>query len=149
MTYIAANQGVAIDGKPVYEELRVKTVVATHTLPGRLVIRDTDDGHFTLAGDNAVNVVGYIEPNPAKDSAVVPTTEDYCRIAHGPGVVVTLTAITGQTIVKGDALAPAATGMVKSYSNTSPDPRLRVAMAESSVTTGTLASAPIVARMLI
>lgn len=148
MTYVRGNQGVAVDGHPVYEELRVKTVVASHTLPGRLVIRDTDDGHFTLAGDGALNALGYIEPTPSYDSDTVPVTEDWCRIAHGPGVVVPLTAITGMTIVKGDKLSAAATGMVKS-AGTTPDYNKVVGIAEESVTTGTLASAPILVRMLI
>jgi hypothetical protein len=148
MVYVRGTQGVAVDGLPVYEELRVKTVVATHTIPGRLVIRETDDNHFTLAGDNALNVLGYYAPTPSYDSDTVPVTEDWCRIGHGPGVVVPLTAITGMTIVKGDKLAPAATGMVKS-AGTTPDFNKVVGIAEESVTTGTLASAPILVRMLI
>ena len=148
MPYVRGTQGVAVDGLPVYEELRLKTVTTNHTIPGRLVVRNTDDNHVVLAGDNAINTVGYIAPVPSHDSDTDFAAEDWLRIGHGPGVVVPLTAITGQTIVKGDLLTPAANGMVKSAGAT-PDYAKVVAKAEESVTTGTLASAPINARMLI
>lgn len=147
MPYVRGNQGVAVAGFPIFEELRLKTVVTGHSIPGRLTIRDTDDNHVTLAGDDALNVLGYIADDPSHDSDTDFAAEAWLRIAHGPGVVVPLTLITGQTVTKGLLLNPAANGMVK-LSAADPNPKLAIAMAEESVTTGTLTVLPIMVRLL-
>jgi hypothetical protein len=126
----------------------LKTVDTGHSIPGRLVVRDTDDSHVTIAGNDAVNVIGYIAPTPSHDSTVDFATENELRIEFGSGVIVPLTLATGQTIVKGDLLGPAAHGMVKD-AGADPDSDKITGQAEESVTTSTLATAPILVRMRI
>ncbi len=146
MPYVRGNLGVAVDGQPLYEELRLKTLDTAYDRPGSLVIRDTDDNHCKVAGAAAVNVIGYIAPVPSHDSDTDFATEAWLRIGHGPGVVVTLTLATGQTIVKGDLLGPAAHGMVLD-AGANPDSDKIIGQAEESVTTSTLATAPIMVRL--
>lgn len=149
MPFTTGRQGVPVAGgdHAIYEELRLKTVSVGHSRPGRLVIRNTDDNHVVLAGDDVANALGWIYPNPEKDADADFAAEDWLQIGHGPGVVVPLTLATGQAITKGDHLSPAANGMLKA-SGSDPDSRLDIAVAEQSVTTTTLASASINVRML-
>jgi hypothetical protein len=145
--YKQGRQGVPLSRVPEFEfdELRIKTVVTSHSKPGRLVIRDTDDNHCTIAGDDALNVLGWLGQVGSHDDSTDFTTEDWVRIGHLQGTVVTLTLITGQTVTKGLLLNPAANGMVK-LSAADPNPKLAICRAWESVTTGTLSSAPIIVK---
>jgi hypothetical protein len=145
--YKQGRQGYPLSRVPEFEfdELKIKTVVTGHTKEGRLVIRDTDDNHVTIAGNDALDVLGWLAPVGSHDDSTDFATEAWVRVGHVPGTIVTLTLITGQTVTKGLLLNPAANGMVK-LSASDPNPKLAVCRAWESVTTGTLTALPIIVK---
>lgn len=147
MAYARSGQGVisskSLD-KVEFKECRIKTIDTGYSIPGRLMMRDTDDQHCKVAGAGEANVTGFLVPTPLKDADVDFTTEDWVRIGRG-NCVVTLTLTTGQTIVEGAPLYPAAHGALK---GTATSTESSVAKADESVTTSTLAEAPIRVRWL-
>jgi len=150
--YVApSTAGAILVGDPQTEELQIKTIDTGYARVGRLVMLDTDDAHCKVAGAGEARVIGYIqfESSNGKDSDANGvdsdfTAEDPIRIGHGPAVVL-LYATTGQTIVKGDLLYPAAHGALK---NSATSTESAVAKAEKSVTTTTLAEDEILVRWL-
>jgi hypothetical protein len=144
--YARSGQGVisSIIGKVELTECRIKTIDTGYAIPGRLVMRDTDDQHCKVAGAGEPNVIGFLVPVPLKDADVDFTTEDWVRIGRG-NCVVTLTLTTGQTIVEGAPLYPAAHGALK---GTATSTEASVAKADESVTTSTLVEAPIRVRWI-
>ena len=147
MTRPYGTQGYPVHGcnPDDCEESRLKTVVTGHSIPGRLVVRDTDDNHVTIAGNDAADVQGWIVPSGTHDTDTDYASEECLKIGYTDGTIVPLTLITGQTVTKGQVLSPAANGMLKS-SASDPNPKLAVCRAWESVTTGTLASAPILVK---
>jgi len=114
MPFVRGQPGTSVTPTLLtFEELRIKTVTAGHTVPGRLVKRDTDDSHVQLAGAGDKGIIGFIGRDPKKDASTDYAAEDWARIGHGPGAVVVLSLDQSQTILKGDKLVPAANGRVK------------------------------------
>lgn len=109
------------------------------------MIRDTDDDHCSIAGDNALDVLGWLGQVGSHDDEEDFATQDWVRVGHLPGTIVTLMLTTGQTVTKGLLLNPAAHGMVK-LSASDPNPKLAVCRAWESVTTGTLTALPIIVK---
>lgn len=139
LPYQRANQGVVSAGHAHYEELKIKTIDTGYARAGRLVIRDTDDDHCKVAGAGSDVILGFLSPRGVENTSADYTTEDWVKVGKGP-VVVALTATTGQTIVKGQNLYPAAHGAVKNSATSTERP---IGKAAESVTTTTLAEAPI------
>lgn len=114
------NNAVLVGGTPVRDSLRVKTVA--NVLPGRLVMYDTDDGHFQAAGSGTDHgLLGWFElaipaNGSAYDPTVVPTTEDWCSVLSGPGIRVRARLASGENIKRGDLLVAAANGELKKAS---------------------------------
>jgi predicted Zn-dependent protease len=137
--YDRSNQGVVSAGKAHYKEARIKTIDTGYAIPGRLVIRDTDDEHVKVAGAGSAVVTGFLIPVPSHDSDTDFVTEAWVRIGRG-NCVVTLTLTTGQTAVEGADLYPAAHGALKTTATSTERP---IGKADESVTTSTLVEAPI------
>jgi hypothetical protein len=142
----SGTQGLPIAGEPIVEELRIKTIDTGYAVPGRIVMRDTDDNHCKVAGAGEAAPIGVLMPVPKHDSDDDFTTEDWVRVGHGPGVVIPMMLTTGQTATKGAWLYPAAHGALKTTASSTEAP---VAKAETSVTTTTLAEAAIIVRLAI
>jgi hypothetical protein len=128
------------------EELRIKTIDTGYARPGRLMMYDTDVNHCKVAGAGETAVLGWLYPKSTHDDDTDFTTEDVVDLAHGPGVVFWGYATTGQTIVKGVLLYPAAHGALKTTATGS---ERAVAQAEKSVTTTTLAEQALLVRSLV
>jgi hypothetical protein len=132
MTYITPSQpGVVVDGRIIIEELRWLTVDATHSIPGRFVVKDTSDGQVKLQASGAAGTIGIALIDPTKAIATGATAGDWARIGHGPGIVVTAyyDKGSGNSCTKGDALYVGANGKVYKGST---DPTKIVAYAEES-----------------
>ena len=117
MPYVRpALAGVVVAGNPIIEELRWHTVDATHSVPGRFVIRDTTDGEIQLAGSGGTAAIGIVlVPNDTtKSLTAAAVLGDWARVAHGPGVVVSAyyDKGNGNSVVKGEDLNIAANGKV-------------------------------------
>ena len=114
MTYKTPSQpGVVVAGKPIIEELRWLTVDATHSVPGRFVVKDTTDGQIKLQSSGAAGTIGIVLIDPTKAVATGATAGDWARIGHGPGVVVSAYLdYSGSAVTKGDALYCGVNGKV-------------------------------------
>jgi len=92
-------------GRVIIEELRIKTIDIGYARPGALVKRDTDDNHVQVAGSGETGIYGFIATDPTHDSDSDYATEDWVRIGHGPGAIVTLPFDhTAGSVTKGDPL---------------------------------------------
>jgi len=138
--------GHAVSGEPLWEDLRMKTIDTGYAKPGRLLMRDTDDDHCKVAGAGEAKVIGYLADLPKHNSDDDFRTEHWIRCASGRNHLVWLMATTGQTIVKGALLYPAAHGALKT---TPTSTEAAVAKAVQSLTTTTLAEAPILVECAI
>jgi hypothetical protein len=107
MPYVTPSQpGVVVAGNPIIEELRWKTVDATHSIPGRFVVKDTTDSEIKLQSSGGAGTIGIVLIDPTKVIATGATAGDWARVAHGPGVVVSAyyDKGSGNSCTKGDAL---------------------------------------------
>lgn len=133
----SAVPGVEITApsRVAYEELRIKTIDTGYAIPGRVVVKDTDDKHVKVCASGDAGVIGFIAPNPTLSVVTDFTTEDVLRIGHGPGAVVMLyytgAGSPGLACTKGDALYAGVHGSVYKGST---DATKIVAWAEESHT---------------
>jgi len=119
MPYVTPAEAGAVVTAPdsvKYEELRIKTIDTGYARPGAIVVRDTDDDHCKVAASGDAGLFGFIAKEPRLSTVTDFTTEDWVRIGHGHGAIVTLpfdhTAGGHAGVTKGDALYVADHGKV-------------------------------------
>jgi len=150
----ASNKVVCGGTVPIVEELNVET--ATNMYAGRLVKKGSTDADITLNdGQTPLAWLGYEHTN-AQDKpgtkATIYAAGAKAATLKGGGFIIDALAVdtSGNTIAKGDFLAPAATlgGVIKTTSADSSTNR-RIAVAEESVTLPAGGSVAILVRSLI
>jgi hypothetical protein len=123
-------RGILYAGEPEIQEMEVLTPGAL--CPGRLVIAETTEYQCTVAGVDSKLVLGvadvpsdkrvdyYYSPTAGGANTFNFTAADQIRVLRGD-VVVRVVGLSGQTIVVGTRLVPAANGMVKAAAGTEAD----------------------------
>ena len=106
-----SNQIVAYgDVKPVEMEIGANATAAK-MLPGRVVIFDDADQTVKEAGAAAVNVVGFLEVDPAKTKSTAYAVGDQAKVVIDDCLAV-LTLLASENVTRGDPLVSAADGKV-------------------------------------
>lgn len=160
MAYIGVQRGnnsIVVGGHPLVQHLKVET--ATNMYPGRLVKKGTNDDDVVLnnSASGSIGWLGYEQTNdqyrPADEDTIY-VAGDQAAVLNGGGFIIDALAVdtSANTIAKGDALMPAATlGGVLKFADTDPstNKKMRVAIAEESVTIPAGGSVAILVRSLI
>lgn len=117
--YIKPTNKILVAGTPLVQELKIKTVATMY--PGRLVQKDTTDSGIKVAVAPAgkafskvIGILGYEQASDKYKPATVDTiykVNDFVPVLSG-GCVVVGSLASGNTVVKGDLLIPAAAGEV-------------------------------------
>ena len=104
-----SNQIVAY-GDPLMVEVEIgANATAAQMLAGRVVIFDDADQTVKEAGAAAVNVVGFLEVDPAKKKTENYSVGDQAKVVIGECLAV-LTLLANESVTRGDALVTAANG---------------------------------------
>lgn len=116
------DNAIIVSGEPKVQSLLIETV--TEMYPGRLVKRGTADHQIVVntAGGAAIGVLGYEHCQKKDRPATRATIYTAVRapVLSGAGTVVMLYLAQSQTVVKGDKLVGAASGMVAKASAAAP-----------------------------
>ena len=103
------NQIVAY-GEPLAVEMEIgANATAAKMLAGRVVIFDDVDQTVKEAGAAAVNVVGFLEVDPAKTKTDNYEVGDQAKVVIGECLAV-LTLLASESVTRGDPLVTAADG---------------------------------------
>ena len=104
-----SNQIVAY-GEPLAVEMEIgANATAAKMLAGRVVIFDDVDQTVKEAGAAAVNVVGFLEVDPAKTKTDNYEVGDQAKVVIGECLAV-LTLLASESVTRGDPLVTAADG---------------------------------------
>ena len=106
-----SNQIVAY-GEPLMVEMEIgANATEAKMLAGRVVIFDDVDQTVKEAGAAAVNVVGFLEVDPAKTKTDNYEVGDQAKVVIGECLAV-LTLLASESVTRGDPLVTAADGKV-------------------------------------
>lgn len=134
--YKKPSNKILVAGNPLVQELKIET--ATNMYPGRTVIKGTNDDDIVVgtapAGKSFEKIIGVLgyeqcrDPDKPADVDTIYAAGAWVPVLSGPCIVVGRLA-SGESVVKGDLLIPAANGELALM----PDKDLNATFADTEV----------------